>query len=91
MEMHQACIDIFEHFYDTASYIRRVYVTLTNLTPDNDLQLDLFTNRDKEKALYKALDSIKEKYGPTAILRGSSLTSGGIARDRSKKIGGHFL
>ncbi|MOA61680.1 DNA polymerase IV [compost metagenome] len=50
----------------------------------------LFDERPKYQALEKATDEIKRKYGESAILRAISLTSAGLARDRSGKIGGHY-
>lgn len=36
------------------------------------------------------MDSIRAKFGSTAILRASSYTDAGITLERSKKIGGHY-
>ena len=90
MEMHQICIQLFNKFYDGYSKIRRVYVTLTNLTDDEDTQLDLFEERPKQKDIGYVMDRIRDRFGATAILRASSYTDAGITLDRSKKIGGHW-
>lgn len=90
MEMYKICMRLFNKFYNGHSKIRRVYVTLTNLSEDNETQLDLFYERPKQKDVGIVMDNIRNRYGETAILRASSYTDAGIALDRSKKIGGHY-
>ena len=90
MEMYEVCIQLFETYYDGKSYIRRVYVTLTNLLDDEETQLDLFTNREKQKDLGYVMDDIRKRFGATAILRAASYTEAGITLERSEKIGGHW-
>jgi DNA polymerase V len=90
MEMFAVCKQLFYTFYDGVSKVRRVYVTLTNLTDDGDTQLDLFSERPKQKDIGFVMDDIRDRYGATAILRASSYTEAGITLDRSKKIGGHW-
>lgn len=70
--------------------IRKIGVALTELRNDDVYQLTLFDNWEKKRALEKATDSIKQKFGDTAIMRATSLTEAGQARDRSRKIGGHY-
>ena len=90
MEMHQVCVQLFNKYYDGYSKIRRVYVTLTNLTDDMDTQLDLFDERPKKKDIGYVMDTIRDRFGAAAILRASSYTDAGILLDRSQKIGGHW-
>lgn len=90
MEMYKTCLQLFNNFYDGNSKIRRVYVTLTNLSEDGDTQLDLFSERPKNKDIGYVMDKIRDRFGATAILRASSYTDAGITLDRSKKIGGHY-
>ena len=89
-EMHDVCMHLFEQYYDGYSKIRRVYVTLTNLLDDTETQLDLFSERTKEKDLAYTMDYIRERFGPTAILRAATYTEAGISIERSGKIGGHW-
>ena len=70
--------------------IRHVYVTLTKLFDQTDVQLDLFEDRAKKNDIGYVMDAIRDKYGSTAILRASSYTDAGITLERSKKIGGHY-
>jgi DNA polymerase V len=66
-------------------------------------QLDLFSNFDnkqkikeeedatlqREKKLQLAMLDIKKKFGKNAILKGTNLEEGAMARERNKQIGGH--
>lgn len=90
LEMYGVCVELFHQFYDGASLIRRVTVSLTNLHSDQVTQLDFFDNRHRFKDADYVMDSIRDRYGTTAILRASSYTDAGITIDRSKKIGGHY-
>ena len=53
--------------------IRAMSISLSDLTSDNNIQLSLFDNRCKEKdeALDKAIDKIRETYGTKSIFRGT--------------------
>lgn len=70
--------------------VRSLGVGLSNLCPDNLIQLSLFEERLKSMKIGYVMDDIKERFGPTAILRASSLTSAGQAQERALKIGGHY-
>ncbi|TFJ93749.1 DNA polymerase thumb domain-containing protein [Lentibacillus salicampi] len=89
MDMYNICMQLFHEFYDGASDIRHVYVTLDNLYEDGETQLDLFDDRPKKKDIGYVMDAIRNKYGSTAILRATSYTDAGITIERSSKIGGH--
>ena len=56
---------------------------------EESLQLSLFEDRTKERALAKAMDAIRDKFGPNALLRAVSYTPGSVARIRNGYIGGH--
>lgn len=90
MEMFEICRELFDTFYDGKSNIRRIFVTLTNLRDDGETQLHLFYERPKQKDIGFVMDSIREKYGSTSILRACSYTDAGVTLSRSKKIGGHW-
>ncbi|ASK63276.1 UV damage repair protein UvrX [Virgibacillus phasianinus] len=89
MEIYHICMQLFIGFYDGVSDIRHVYVTLDNLYDNAETQLDLFENKPKKKDIGYVMDSIRDRYGSTAILRATSYTNAGITIGRSKKIGGH--
>ena len=82
-----ACV-LFERHWDRLP-VRKVAVTLGELTPDREYQLTLIADREKQLALERAADRIKQKYGNAAIMRASSATPAGQAKSRSQKIGGH--
>ncbi len=70
--------------------VRKVGVTLTQLTRADEYQLCLFDEREKYRALEDATDQIKARFGDSAIVRAVSKTAAGQALDRSLKIGGHY-
>jgi DNA polymerase V len=53
------------------------------------LQLSFFEDRTKKRALAQVMDAIRDKFGPNALLRAVSYTSGSVARIRNGYIGGH--
>lgn len=87
-DVYQACLKLFNRNYD-GSVVRNVHVSLTKLTDEYVYQLDLFDDKSKQKDLAKAMDSIRERFGSTAILRAASFTKGGTMVERSAMIGGH--
>ncbi|PAE27932.1 UV damage repair protein UvrX [Paenibacillus sp. 7884-2] len=92
MDMYDVCMKLFHEFYDGKSMIRHVNVGLTKLydKEDADIQLDLFEDRTKKNDIGYVMDSIRARFGSTAILRASSYTDAGVTLERSKKIGGHY-
>lgn len=70
--------------------VRKVGVTLDDLVSDATYQLTLFEDRERKLQLAYSLDAIKERYGNASIMRAVSLTAAGQAKDRSRKIGGHY-
>lgn len=88
-DVYEAAIQLFRRHWNGAP-VRKVAVALSNLQADDTYQLTLFDDRQRKLALEQAMDRIKDRFGDAAILRAVSLTSAGQARDRSKKIGGHY-
>ena len=66
-------------------------VTLNELTSDQEYQYVLFGDREKKITLAHTLDAIKRKYGDASIMRAVSVSEAGQAKDRSRKIGGHYI
>ena len=91
-DMYDVCLKLFVRFYLPGTKVRNVYVSLSNLSSDSEVQLNLFSFKTKEKKqkLAYAVDEIRERFGSTSVLKASSLTAGGITIDRSRKIGGHY-
>jgi DNA polymerase V len=89
MEIYRACLDLFDTFY-RGQTVRKLSVTLSNVTDDTNVQLEWFDNGyEKRRRLGYAMDRIREKYGSTSLLRAVSYTKGGTARERSRLLGGH--
>jgi len=84
-----ACKLLAEHW--DGMPIRRVGISVTLLTPDNEYQMSLFdTGRERQMALERTTDALKNKYGNSIVVRAVSMTAAGQALDRSAKIGGHY-
>ncbi|WP_091014476.1 DNA polymerase IV [Paenibacillus amylolyticus] len=80
---------IFRQHWD-GQPVRRVGISLSNLSNAETYQLSLFDDQEQKRAVDKVMDDIKDRFGDIAILRASSITSAGQAIDRSNKIGGHY-
>ncbi|MDQ0339127.1 nucleotidyltransferase/DNA polymerase involved in DNA repair [Caldalkalibacillus uzonensis] len=89
LDVFKAAFNLFRTHWD-GEPIRSAGVTLSGLESDHCRQLSLFDTTLKKERLSQAMDHIKHKYGAAAILRAASLTAAGQARDRAKKIGGHY-
>jgi DNA polymerase V len=87
-KIYTTCLDLFKENY-RGQTVRNIYVSLTNLSSDATVQLDIFEDVSKQRELGYVMDSIRNRFGSTAILRARSYTEGGIMKDRSGKIGGH--
>ena len=72
--------------------VRVVNVTFGKIEPKSALQLSLFESAESlilQEDLDQTIDLIRRKYGYTSLLHASSLTNGGMARQRAKLLGGH--
>ena len=72
--------------------IRRLNVGLESVEDELYESISLFSDPEtdkKEKALQKAVISIKGKYGKNAILKGTSFREKATGRQRNKLTGGH--
>ncbi|WP_152392334.1 DNA polymerase IV [Paenibacillus guangzhouensis] len=88
-KVFEAVKTIFYKYWDQMP-VRRAGVMLSALTDDDAYQLTLFEDQERMRALDRATDRIKERYGSAAIMRASSATKAGQAAERSMKIGGHY-
>jgi DNA polymerase-4 len=89
IDVFRAAWNLFSCFWDR-NPIRRIGISISNLCNDKELQLNLFEDRNRKRAIGYTMDSIKNRFGKTAIMRAVSLTDAGQAIDRSMKIGGHY-
>ena len=60
-----------------AKDVRLIGVSLSQLMPENEVQLDLFNGDVKTKTVLKAVDSLNDKFGDFTITWGSSLKTAG--------------
>ena len=80
-----------EKFYD-GSPIRVVRIAVTNLIDKKGYQINLFEDINtviKERAVFSAVDEIKEKFGKNSINRASSELEASTIKSRNEMIGGH--
>lgn len=89
MALYEAACCLFDRHW-TGGPVRSIGVTLGQLVPDNVVQLNLFTDTPKLRSLAQAMDDIRARFGPDAILRAASALEAGQARERARKIGGHY-
>lgn len=77
-EVYQVSKQLFGELWDGYTPLRLLGIALTDLTHEEQSQLSLFPDEAREKArrLDKAYDAISNKFGASAIMRGSSLQSG---------------
>jgi nucleotidyltransferase/DNA polymerase involved in DNA repair len=87
--VYEAARDLFYRFWD-GNPVRRAGVMLCGLRKDEEYQLTLFENQERQRALEKATDLIKDRFGGAAIARASSFGTAGQAQHRALKIGGHY-
>jgi len=88
-DVYQIVLELVKKHWDGLP-IRSIGVTLSDFASDELYQMTLFDNREERIALARITDSIKARYGNTAIMRASSFTPAGQAQDRAGKIGGHY-
>ncbi|OZM58768.1 UV damage repair protein UvrX [Lottiidibacillus patelloidae] len=90
MDIYKTCLQLFRTFYEHGKTVRQISISLSNITSDEEMQLNLFDPaRPKRQKLGYTMDAIRDKYGSDKLLRGVSYTKAGTARHRSKLVGGH--
>ena len=89
----EAVLYSFDRKVNHRLLVRRLGINADNVTPDDGtFQFDLFTDYceiDKEQRLQRALQNIRRRYGPNAVIKGKNLLKGGTAIERNMQIGGH--
>lgn len=89
MQIYKVCMTLLNENYNKQA-VRQVSVSITKLEEEHSMQLSLFdTKKWKNRKLGTIVDEIHSLYGPTAIVRGVSLSDAGTAIKRSHLLGGH--
>jgi nucleotidyltransferase/DNA polymerase involved in DNA repair len=87
--VYEAARTLFYRFWDGMP-VRRAGVSISGLVGDEEYQLTLFEDKERQRALERATDWIKDRFGSAAIVRASSMGKAGQAQHRALKIGGHY-
>ena len=64
--------DLFHKLYRKGEPVRLLGVRLSELT-NEAFQTNLFENTEKKAGLYKAIDSVKNRFGRGAITKGRTI------------------
>jgi len=92
LEIYKTLENILNNTEETDMPVRKIGISLSNLTKDNYIQLDLFSSINEineTNNINKTLDEITSRYGNNAILKATSLLSSSTIKSRNNKIGGH--
>ncbi len=87
-----AITKLYERIVNPFYPIRRIYITVNNVVPEEYSQYSLFADAEsleKNRRLQRAMLEIKNKYGKNAILKGMNLQKNSTAIERNRQIGGH--
>ncbi|WP_028562515.1 DNA polymerase IV [Paenibacillus pinihumi] len=94
-DIYREASRVYKHHWRDGKPIRLLGVALHHLTPKQDtaLQLDLFDYEEqpKKEALTKVMDSLRDKFGESAVLTAGMLGDDPSALIRNKKIRGTSL
>ncbi len=88
VDVYPTIVWLFETYWGDKP-VRSITVSLSNVTEESSLQLEVFADRLAERSLAYTVDNIRNRYGKTAVFKASSLEEGGIHQVRSQLIGGH--
>ncbi len=79
----QQVLDLFHRLYDRRVRIRLVGIKLSRLVPGN-YQINLFDDTQEMISLFQSMDTIKKRFGPQYLCRGSAFVD--ATPDRHKPI-----
>lgn len=91
IKIYEAFLYLLDKFYENKP-IRKISVTVTNLTTQGSSQLNLFEDFQSdymETMLENSIDEIQTKHGNTSIFRATALKEESTKLSRSKTVGGH--
>ncbi len=72
---------LFKTLYETSRPVRLIGVRFSQLIHSNT-QFDLFNDRAEENSLYKAIDTVKNKYGTGKLILARGIDLGNVKRNR---------
>jgi len=90
-EIIRICNKIIEDYYD-GSAIRKISISLGKLSKNDSIQLNMFSDYEKEvkeEKLNHSIDFVKEKFGKNSLVKASALLEDSTIMERNEKIGGH--
>lgn len=90
-KLYEAFIMIFNEFYEDLP-IRKISVSVTNLTTNEFRQLSLFEDLQSDymgSLLENSIDEIENIYGKSFVVRATALTENSTKIQRNKTVGGH--
>lgn len=91
-ELTAHCMRLFDKFYNPKMAVRNIAVNYSKLTDDTSLQLNLFdepTEVIANKELDEVVDTIRNRYGFSALVHAGSYMEGATALKRASLVGGH--
>lgn len=80
--------DYYKKIFKANKEIRKINISLNNLTKDVGITFDMFYNK-KEHELTKTLINIKNKFGKNTVFKAINLDAKSTLRFRNKMVGGH--
>ncbi|MCK0472522.1 DNA polymerase IV [Halalkalibacter sp. APA_J-10(15)] len=90
LDLYEVAVPLFQQFW-SGQPIRQIGVTLTKLSSDRARQLSLFeVDTGRKEQIGRTMDAINNKFGKASIIRAVSMKAAGQAKERAKKIGGHY-
>ncbi|MDP6117832.1 MAG: DNA polymerase IV [Planctomycetota bacterium] len=74
-EIYEVVLDTLKRIYTRRAALRHVGIVLSNFTPDSGFQTPLFDERQEARfrSLYRSIDTIRERFGHSALVVGRSL------------------
>ncbi len=72
---------LFDSLYEKGRPVRLIGVRFSQLIHAN-AQFDLFNDKEEENNLYKAIDSVKNKYGSNKLILARGIDLGNVKRNR---------
>lgn len=88
----EAVMGLFDATVSHTAPIRRVNIALMGVVPARMATPTLFDDveaDEREERLARTAVAVRRRFGPNALLRGTSLRPGANARERNLQIGGH--